>query len=739
MLQAQKRFRLSMFVSNLREYYQEIRLYLLLLLLPLVLCIVLFGTVFYIAQQQLNHQAEYTVKQFYNYASDMLDEVERISFVALRAWEKADCDGDLKGSPEDQHAFVDQLNTCVSCTSYVKNVYVILQKQQLLFSDQALYTYSSLPSLLARVGANETGLNASSSISWQIETDSHLMLPYYTVPIADAQGGPEGYLIVSLDREAFLNTNFGLDADFACFFNKTGAVVTSLPLPFGASQIDWNNPKNIQKLLGYPVKCIYINMGDFTYMVALSKADLYIPLKIISICFCLYALLIFIIGFLYLYRISARRYRQMSDLITAIPQETVSVPYQELIPLVQRSLMEAHTRQLNQAENKKSRTLYNILHHHYDKPSPAVFLQAGIREEDGAYYVGYISVPDMNNVALALSEKDDRYDIVLTIIHSTLREMCPDCLHFLSCQEEKEMAFLVSRREPEDFLETVIQLCKNVQDFLVPGYGIKARFSLSACGIDFAKLPDMFQQAYSLNCLAQKIDSPSLLLSQETLLKNGNVLIKGNFFRQEQILMNTLRAEQYDMIPSMLESILAEHVSSLQQSYRTASGRIAALGNILSESLLSSRVDGMDLKAAAQTISQADSVPSLNQATAEIYPEMARLLSVKRRQQPEEISLACRYIEENLSDQNLNVSAICEAAGISVQRLTPMFSAFFDMSIAKYVNDCRINQAKVLLTDKRMTVAEVAARTGYNSTDTLTRNFRKLEGLTPTEYRNLKL
>lgn len=80
---------------------------------------------------------------------------------------------------------------------------------------------------------------------------------------------------------------------------------------------------------------------------------------------------------------------------------------------------------------------------------------------------------------------------------------------------------------------------------------------------------------------------------------------------------------------------------------------------------------------------------------------------------------------------------ICEAAGVSVQRLTRMFQSQFNMAVAEYMNACRIKLAKELLPDRQLTVAQIAQQVGYSNADTFTRNFRKVEGITASEYRKM--
>jgi len=102
-----------------------------------------------------------------------------------------------------------------------------------------------------------------------------------------------------------------------------------------------------------------------------------------------------------------------------------------------------------------------------------------------------------------------------------------------------------------------------------------------------------------------------------------------------------------------------------------------------------------------------------------------------------EVDRACEYISKHLKDPNLNVTMICDAVGIIVQRLTPMFQEQLNMGIAEYANYRRIEEAKKLLIITKLTVNQIAEEVGYSTTDTFTRNFRKLENLTPTEYRKI--
>jgi AraC-like DNA-binding protein len=51
------------------------------------------------------------------------------------------------------------------------------------------------------------------------------------------------------------------------------------------------------------------------------------------------------------------------------------------------------------------------------------------------------------------------------------------------------------------------------------------------------------------------------------------------------------------------------------------------------------------------------------------------------------------------------------------------------------VNTLRLEKAKRLLEEGAMTIDEIAAAVGYSNTSNFARMFKKLEGVTPGQYR----
>ena len=92
------------------------------------------------------------------------------------------------------------------------------------------------------------------------------------------------------------------------------------------------------------------------------------------------------------------------------------------------------------------------------------------------------------------------------------------------------------------------------------------------------------------------------------------------------------------------------------------------------------------------------------------------------------------YINRGL-DGNLSTEEIARAVGIEPARLARAFKASTGKSIHRYLNERRVEEAMILLTNGEVSIAEVARRVGFDSEERFRINFQRRTGLTPAAYR----
>ena len=78
---------------------------------------------------------------------------------------------------------------------------------------------------------------------------------------------------------------------------------------------------------------------------------------------------------------------------------------------------------------------------------------------------------------------------------------------------------------------------------------------------------------------------------------------------------------------------------------------------------------------------------------------------------------------------------MARAAGMSGSRFNTLFARHTGYSPAEFVRVLRVERARELLADPDLTVKEVARRAGFVDAYHFSKVFRKIDGLSPTEYR----
>jgi AraC-like DNA-binding protein len=101
------------------------------------------------------------------------------------------------------------------------------------------------------------------------------------------------------------------------------------------------------------------------------------------------------------------------------------------------------------------------------------------------------------------------------------------------------------------------------------------------------------------------------------------------------------------------------------------------------------------------------------------------------------LDLIIKYITENYK-KDIGITDISEAVGLSYSHVRKVFKDELGKSIVDYMNAMRIMDAKQLLSTTDLSIKNIAVNLGYNNDQSFTRFFKKIEGMTPGEYRTAK-
>lgn len=98
---------------------------------------------------------------------------------------------------------------------------------------------------------------------------------------------------------------------------------------------------------------------------------------------------------------------------------------------------------------------------------------------------------------------------------------------------------------------------------------------------------------------------------------------------------------------------------------------------------------------------------------------------------------AMNYIAEHYSDNDISITPIARSLGVSESHLSHVFKKETNYTIVNYLTQYRIHTAMKLLKDCRYKVYEVAEMVGYRDVAYFGSTFKKLAGMSPSEYQDL--
>lgn len=93
------------------------------------------------------------------------------------------------------------------------------------------------------------------------------------------------------------------------------------------------------------------------------------------------------------------------------------------------------------------------------------------------------------------------------------------------------------------------------------------------------------------------------------------------------------------------------------------------------------------------------------------------------------------YIKNNIS-KRLLLNEVAAAFGISPNYLSGLFPKYTDLGFNEYITQEKINHAKKYLRSGDCRIYEVAEKVGYGNQYYFSKVFKKIEGISPVEYRN---
>ena len=144
--------------------------------------------------------------------------------------------------------------------------------------------------------------------------------------------------------------------------------------------------------------------------------------------------------------------------------------------------------------------------------------------------------------------------------------------------------------------------------------------------------------------------------------------------------------------------------------------------------------DGMEASNFWDTVSACSTLHELDVLLKDALTHLFLQLS----QAPEEshiIYMVKDFIRKNYASESLSVKEISEQVYLTTSYLCTHFKNETGKTINQYITEYRLEIAKQMLHDPRYKITDISSRVGYPDGNYFGKLFKKMTGLSPSEYR----
>lgn len=109
--------------------------------------------------------------------------------------------------------------------------------------------------------------------------------------------------------------------------------------------------------------------------------------------------------------------------------------------------------------------------------------------------------------------------------------------------------------------------------------------------------------------------------------------------------------------------------------------------------------------------------------------------SRQRRNQSSQLAYAAKERLDTQGVEGRSIRELLSSLGCSYEHISRLFHKNFGLTPVEYLNAKKMERAKMLLRNPRLSIAEVAYQSGFRDSGYFIRKFREQTGLTPGRYR----
>lgn len=472
--------------------------------------------------------------------------------------------------------------------------------------------------------------------------------------------------------------------------------------------------------------------------IVMEKSDFTEKLMIASIILC------FIFGGAVSVLLTLRNYNPVRDLIGIVLNGKIknsydksSNEYQFIYQAIQDALQEKE--KINQKLKQQSSVVRadflqkllkgkfgNISVHH----NAFYALDMQFISED--FMVVLISVEDKGKLISLATEDgfEEESNILCFVITNVFDELLGQRYKEFVTEIDEKIVFLVNPKDPEavDHVQELVKVTEEMQSFLRKYYDMALTVSISDVHKGINGIPEAYREAAEA-------------MGYKMIAGNGNIIcfqsIKNNVrnyfypLEKEQKLVNCIKSGEFEKAKQLLDEIIRSNFIDGAPTVEMTRYFMYDLASTIVKT-----VKEISAAEPVEKLFECETVAELQMEATNTLLSVSKLIQSKAGNRSYELSRSIiEFVNSHYGEITLNVAMIAEKLEITPTYMSKLFKEQTGEALPDYINKVRLQKAKALLKDEKLTISEAAVKVGYLNSNALIRSFKKYEGVTPGKYK----
>jgi len=298
-------------------------------------------------------------------------------------------------------------------------------------------------------------------------------------------------------------------------------------------------------------------------------------------------------------------------------------------------------------------------------------------------------------------------------------------------------------RDDDEIINDILKTAETIKSFTKDNFGVYISVAVSEIHKGYSGISAAYSETVEI------VEYKTLVGESDTVIHYSTIKPPDKWEEQdfgilqkERRFMNCITAGDYSsaryILNDIIDNDLTTGITSLQIAKCRIFGLVNAMLNAVGEIRTAVDAEFFNELDPVSRLLNSTTLTELQKQANFIFDSINNYFEPKNEDAVHELINSVReFIHESYNQPKLSVTSISEKFNVNVSYLSRLFKKHVGIGMLDYIHKKRLEEAKELMKDHSLNIKDIAERVGYYNTITMTRAFRKYEGVTPGKFREM--